>query len=149
MRTGSLRQLTAGALALTLSLAACGRLPRQSTPAPAAGAAVVADRMYFGRNIPGGGTVSDSAWKVFLAEVVTPRFPEGFTVLRSEGQWRGADGAIDREDGFVFEVHHRRGLPPDSVFAAIGAEYCRRFRQEAVLHVRTAAEQWLYQRVPR
>lgn len=149
MRTGGLRQLTVGALALTLALAGCARLPRLSTPAPAASVAVVADRMYFGRNIPGGGTVSDSAWKVFLAEVVTPRFPDGFTVLRSEGQWRGADGAIDREEGFVLEVHHRRGLPPDSTFAAIGTEYCRRFRQEAVLHVRSQAEQWLYRPAPR
>lgn len=149
MRTGGLRQLMAGALALTVALAGCGRLPPQSTPAPAAGVPVVADRMFFGRNIPGGGTVSDSAWKVFLAEVVTPRFPDGFTVLRSEGQWRGADGAIDREEGFVLEVHHPRGLPSDSVFAAIGAEYCRRFRQEAVLHVRSAAEQWLYRSAPR
>ncbi len=149
MRTDARRRLMVGALSLTLSLAGCGRLPPHSTPAPTAGVTVVADRMFFGRNIPGGGTVSDSAWNVFLAQVVTPRFPDGFTMLRSTGQWRGADGAIDREAGFVLEVHHPRGLPPDSVFAAVGAEYCRRFRQEAVLHVRTAAEQWLYRAPPR
>lgn len=149
MRIGTLRPLIAGALALTLALAGCGRSPRPTTPAPSAGAAVVADRMFFGRNIPGGGTVSDSAWSAFLAEVVTPRFPDGFTVFRAEGQWRGVDGAIVREAGFVFEVEHPQGLPPDGVFEAIGTEYCSRFRQEAVLHVRAAAVQWLYRAPPR
>ena len=147
MLTGTLRPLIAGALAL--SLAGCGRLPRPTMPAPSAGVEVVADRMFFGRNIPGGGTVSDSAWNAFLAEVVTPRFPAGFTVFRAEGQWRGADGAIEREASVVFEVHHPKGLPPDSVFAAIATEYCRRFRQEAVLHVRAAGVQWLYRGAPR
>lgn len=146
MRTGSPRLLI---LALTLALAGCGRLPPPTTPAPTRAVAVVADRMFFGRNIPGGGTVSDSAWSVFLAEVVTPRFPAGFTVFRSEGQWRGADGTIEREAGFVFEAHHPQGQPADSVFAAVATEYCRRFRQEAVLHVRSAAEQWLYRGTPR
>lgn len=110
---------------------------------------MVADRLFFGRNIPSGGTVSDSAWSVFLAEVVTPRFPAGFTTWRSEGQWQGSDGAIGREMGFVFEVEHPPGQPPDSVFEAIAAEYCRRFRQEAVLRIRNAAEQWLYHAEPR
>lgn len=149
MRTGTLRPLIAGALAFTLALGGCGRLRQPAAPAPSAGAAVVADRMFFGRNIPGGGTVSDSAWSAFLAEVVTPRFPAGFTVVRAEGQWRGTDGAMEREASFVFEVHHPQGLPPDSVFAAIGTEYCRRFRQEAVLHVRSAGVLWLYRAAPR
>ncbi|MDP1862246.1 MAG: DUF3574 domain-containing protein [Gemmatimonadaceae bacterium] len=149
MRTGTLRHLIVCALSLTLTLAGCGRLPRPTTPVPSAGVAVVADRLFFGRNIPGGGTVSDSAWSAFLAEVVTPRFPAGFTVFRAEGQWRGADGAVEREASFVLEVHHPQGLPSDSVFAAIGTEYCRRFRQEAVLHARAAGEQWLYRAAPR
>lgn len=108
----------------------------------------MADRLLFGRNIPAGGTVSDSAWSVFLSDVVTPRLPDGFTVYRTEGQWRGADGVISREAGFVLEVHHPRGQPPDSVFEAIAAEYNRRFRQEAVLRVRAPAELWLYRGKP-
>ena len=138
------------AICLALVLAGCARVPSPSAAsAAAAPTAVVADRLFFGRNIPSGGTVSDSAWSVFLAEVVTPRFPDGFTVLRSEGQWRGADGVIAREAGFVLEVHHAPGVPPDSVFQAIAVEYCRRFRQEAVLRARSGAELWLYRAPPR
>ncbi len=109
----------------------------------------MSDRLFFGRNVPGGGSVSDSAWSAFLAEVVTPRLPAGFAVWRTEGQWRAADGAIVREAGFVLEVAHPQGHPPDSVFEAIAAEYCRRFNQEAVVRVRAAAEQWVYRARPR
>jgi hypothetical protein len=128
------------ALLAVLLLGACSRAPA-GTLAPER---AVSDRLFFGRNVPGGGTVSDSAWAVFLAEVVTPRFPDGFTVFRTEGQWRGNNGAIEREAGFVFEVHHPPGSPPDSVFVAISNEYIRRFRQEAVFRARSAADAWLY-----
>ena len=132
--------------AATISAAAgCSRAPAPAQPSPAASAVVVADRLFFGRNIPTGGTVTDSAWADFLTEVVTPRFPNGFTVWRTEGQWRGADGMIVHEAGFAFEVEHPAGQPADSTFANIAAEYCRRFQQETVLRVRTPAEQWLYQ----
>src|SRR3954470_12851916 len=104
------------AWALILALAGCARWSSPPTPAPTAAVAVVADRLFFGRNIPGGGTVSDSGWTVFLAEVVTPRLPAGFVAARTEGQWRGADGATVREAGFVLEVEHPQGQPADSVF---------------------------------
>jgi hypothetical protein len=148
MRPTRFRDIDTGLCTLVLVLAACGRMP---SPAPTtlAPTNVVADRLFFGRNIPSGGMVSDSAWSAFLEEVVTPRFPDGFSVTRSEGQWRGADGVIVREPGFIFEVEHPPGIPPDSVFEAIAIEYCRRFRQEAVLRVRSAAEQWLYRAPPR
>ena len=144
MRLGSRQSLHAGTMALILALVSCTRLPPPGTLAPGAGTLVMGDRLFFGRNIPTGGTVSDSAWSVFLAEVVTPRLPAGFTTWQTAGQWRGADGVIAREAGFVLEVEHAQGQPPDSVFAAIATEYCVRFHQEAVLRVRAAAEQWLY-----
>ena len=138
------RHLRVGVAALVLAAAGCSRNPSPARPSPAGAVAVVSDRLFFGRNIPSGGTVSDSAWAVFLADVVTPRFPSGFTVWRTEGQWRDADGTIAREPGFVLEVDHPDGQPPDSTFANIAQEYCRRFRQEAVLRVRSSAVQWLY-----
>ena len=142
------RAVAASLCISALVLAACGRMPLPAPATPAGPAMVVSDRLLFGRDIRGGGTVSDSAWSAFLEEVVTPRLPAGFSVMRAEGQWRGADGAIVRETGFTLEVHHPPGIPPDSVFEAIAVEYCRRFRQEAVLRVRAAGEQWLYRAPP-
>ena len=42
-------------------------------------------RMFFGRSRPGGGTMSDEEWNGFLAAEVTPRFPDGLTVLAEPG----------------------------------------------------------------
>jgi hypothetical protein len=96
----------------------------------------VDDRLYFGRSIPGSAeTVSDSAWAVFVREVVTPRFPAGFTLYRAEGQWRESDGRIAREESFVIEVMHPAGPSADADLLEIAQEYKRRFRQEAVMRV--------------
>jgi len=105
---------------------------------------VVSDRLLFGRVIATGGTVTDSEWATFLNDVITPRLPDGFVVWRGNGQWRADNGAILRDSGFVLEVVHPHGLPPDSIFEAIATEYCRRFHQESVLRVRSPAQQWLY-----
>lgn len=126
------------ALALALAAGACAPAVRANPPAP--GEAWVADRLYLGRAIPGGGTVSDSAWAAFLAEVVTPLFPTGITVLHGDGQWRDSTGAIVREASFVLERYHPPGAQADSAVAAIAAEYKRRFRQESVMHVRAPAD---------
>ncbi len=129
-------------VAAAILLAACRG--HYSNVAPSAGSTLISDRLYFGRNIHSGGVVSDSAWNVFLDEVVTPRFPNGFGYSRTMGQWRYADGAIVREDGFALEVTHPPGSPPDSTFAAIAAEYCRRFQQEAVARETSPVHWWLY-----
>jgi hypothetical protein len=120
-------------------LAGCAPSVRPATPAPAGMDAWVADRLFFGRAIPGGGTVSDEEWAAFLAEVVTPRFPGGLTVWRAEGQWRDAQGGIVREPTFVVELFHPPDAQADAAVEAIAAEYRRRFRQESVLVVRAAA----------
>ncbi len=51
--------------------------------------------LYFGRDKdgedapkPDGGTpIPDAEWRQFLKDEVTPRFPDGFTVFDSYGQW--------------------------------------------------------------
>lgn len=101
-------------------------------PEPESSSPGIDERLFFGRNIPAGGAVSDSAWSVFLAEVVTPRLPDGFTVYRTEGQWRDPRGTIVHEPGMILEVTHPMGTPPDSVFDAIARMYCARFGQDAV-----------------
>ena len=97
------------------------------------------------RSIPdGGGTVSDSAWAVFLREVVTPRFPDGLTVYRAEGQWREDGGRVLREETFVLEIVHPDGPSAEADFREIAAEYKHRFRQQSVMRVTTPARQRFY-----
>jgi len=117
---------------LVLCAAACAPL----APAPPADSKpLVLDRLYFGRAIPGGGSVSDDDWSAFLRDSVTPRFPDGLTVWRAEGQWREAGGAIVREASFVLEIVHAGDAASEQAVGAVRADYRMRFRQEAVLRV--------------
>src|SRR6266478_504754 len=80
--------------------------------------------------------VTDSAWAVFVADVVSARLPDGFTFWTAEGEWRGAGGRSTREPSFVLEVvHPTRSAATEAAIVAIIAEYKRRFRQESVLRV--------------
>lgn len=93
--------------------------------------------LYMGRSIPGGGMVSDDEWERFLSEIVTPRFPDGFTVLTGRGQWREASGTIAKETSqvlvFLYKKADRR--PAGAKIDEIKREYVRRFRQEAVMRI--------------
>lgn len=102
--------------------------------APAA-QTVIADRLYFGRNIPAGGTVSESDWKQFVETIVTPRFPSGLTVFQGDGQWLDPRGTLVREAVFVLEVFHAGDAASEAAISAIAAEYKKRFGQDAVLRM--------------
>src|SRR5215203_4392269 len=54
--------------------------------------------LYFGTAKADSSTITEDEWKIFLADVVTPRFPDGFTVLTGYGQFRDSGGKIVREN---------------------------------------------------
>lgn len=139
---GQRRPRTLAAAAMVVFLGSCAA--RQGVP-PSDSAATVADRLFLGREIPGGGTVSDAEWTAFVEEVVTPRFPEGLTVWRADGQWLDAQGLTVHEPVMVIEVLHTPGAEAEAAIAAIANEYRRRFRQEAVLRVTVEAEMRLFE----
>lgn len=130
-------------LAMSLILSGCAATASVS-PAPVGSEQVIADRLFFGRNIPAGGTVSDEELQTFLREVVTPRFPKGFTMWEDRGQWLDPRGTLVREQGFVIEVLHEKSATVDADVAAIAAEYKKRFGQDAVLRVTEAASMQFY-----
>ena len=122
------------ALAVLLTAAACAPAIQSSGLRP-----VVTERLYFGRNVAHTLGVTDSAWAVFVTDVVSARLPDGFTFWSAEGDWRGADGRSTREPSFVLEVvHPERSAAMETAIVAIIAEYKRRFSQESVLRVVTA-----------
>ena len=120
-------------LAALLAAAACA-----PTIQPGGLQPVVTERLYFGRNTAQTLSVTDSAWSVFVAEVISARLPQGFTFWTAEGSWRGADGRAAHEPSFVLEVvHPARSDSTEAAIVAIIAEYKRRFSQESVLRVVT------------
>ena len=86
------------ALGALLLLAGCAAAPEPCSAG--AGPATIAEA-YFGRNVKTRAPVTDAEWARFMAEVVTPAFPDGLTVLDGAGQWRNAAGQISREDSKV------------------------------------------------
>lgn len=80
-----------------------------------------------------GGDVPEAAWRAFVEASLTPAFPNGLTVTRAEGQWRGPDGRLQREDARVVTIL----APQDAAarFAPVAAAYRDRFAQHSVLVV--------------
>ena len=121
------------------SLACAGRSAPPVAPAASCvvgDTALVRDLVYFGRNRPDGGTVSDADWQTFLDEFVTPRFPSGLTVVSATGQWKGASGLVETERSQIVTLFHAGDETARHAVAEVAAEYKRRFRQEAVLRER-------------
>jgi len=93
--------------------------------------------LFFGTGKPDGTAVSEAEFFAFIDEQVTPRFPDGLTVLRAEGQFRGDNGVIVKEHSFVLIL-----LYPVEDFKAssrkinqIRRKYNAQFDQESVLRV--------------
>ena len=93
--------------------------------------------LYFGRNIPQVGNVTEEDWQRFLDDVVTPRFPDGLTVLDADGQWRGKGGAIAHEESKVIVLLYPRKQRKQMIvkIEEIRSEYKKRFAQEAVMRI--------------
>ena len=95
---------------------------------------MVQTQLYFGMTVPvAGGMVTAAEWEEFLATEVTPRFPDGFTVLDGRGQWRDAKGNISREPAKVLVVIRGADKGADGRLEEIRKAYRKRFRQESVL----------------
>jgi len=93
--------------------------------------------LFFGRSIPGGGMVSDEQWEQFLAEIVTPRFPDGFTILKGVGQYREKSGKIISEPSeiLIFLYASKAKKESRAKIEEIRAAYVKKFNQESVLRV--------------
>jgi hypothetical protein len=90
--------------------------------------------LMFGRNVHGRPGADNVAWTRFLAREITPRFPDGLTVLDAAGQWRDpATGRIAHEPSRLVIIIVTAGdASPDEKIAAIAAAYKQRFRQKSV-----------------
>jgi hypothetical protein len=66
---------------------------------------------------------------------VTPRFPDGLTVLSGYGQWRGPSGTIAKEPSRELLIWYRRNDRTDAEIEAIRQAYKTKFAQESVLRV--------------
>ncbi len=102
----------------------------------------VAFNFYFGLEQGDGSAVSDAEWQAFLAETVTPRFPDGLTVFDARGQWLDSDNdRLYREGTKVLNIL----VPAESAANAklaldeVVNVYVEQFDQQSVFQTSTPA----------
>src|SRR3954452_18701068 len=90
--------------------------------------------LYFGCGIAGH-EVSEADWGAFLSEEVTPRFPDGLSVFDVRGQYRNAQGTIERERSKRLTVVVFDAPSHLAKVQAVVDSYKRRHAQDSVLRV--------------
>ena len=111
---------------------------RPIPPAALAGSsAFVRTELFFGTAQPDGGAVTEEQFLAFLDAQITPRFPDGLTLLKGKGQFRGESGILIKEESFLlillYPVEDRR--VSNRRIEAIRRLYKEAFQQESVLRV--------------
>jgi hypothetical protein len=92
--------------------------------------------LYFGTARPDG-AVSEQEFARFVDDTVTPLFPDGLTVIKAQGQFRGEDDVIVKEESFVLVLLYpvERHKTSSRNIDFIRREYMRQHRQESVVRV--------------
>ncbi|WP_028815675.1 DUF3574 domain-containing protein [Streptomyces flavidovirens] len=128
---------TAGALLAAGAPAAYAALG-DGAPQPRAavrGEAYVETRLFFGTERPDGGPdVTDQQFMRFVDRHVTGSFPDGLTVQAGRGQWRDANGTIERERSYELILLYpaSQAKARDPHIERVRDAYKRAYAQEAV-----------------
>jgi hypothetical protein len=84
---------------------------------------------------PDGTAITEAEWDAFLDAEITPRFPDGLTVLSGSGQWQEEDDDIIEEGSKIVILLYPREAVAESnaEIEEIRAAYEREFQQDSVL----------------
>lgn len=130
-------------LLLTSSVASLKKVSAQLPQIPATNEIstniLIQDELYFGRNKPVG-QVSNQDFQLFLQNEITPRFPDGLTVLDADGQFLGSNGIIKEKTKLLILIHSNSQEDQQEIQEIID-EYKKQFQQESVLRVTTTPQQ--------
>ncbi|HEY2358534.1 MAG TPA: DUF3574 domain-containing protein [Phenylobacterium sp.] len=127
-----------GFILAALALGGCATVP----PAPACPAGqeyMRTAQLFFGRSQRDKPAVSEADFGRFLDEEITPRFPDGLTVLDGGGQWRGDENLLIREASKVVMIVLPKDHQVSGKIEAVRTAYKTRFHQDSVLLVTQAA----------
>jgi hypothetical protein len=91
--------------------------------------------LYFGRNITGGGEVSEAEFQAFIDAEITPRFPDGLTVYEADGQFLDSTGKLIKEPSKVVSLIFEDTAENEAAIEQIIVAYKQQFQQESVLQI--------------
>jgi Protein of unknown function (DUF3574) len=89
--------------------------------------------LFFGLRKPNGTEVQRAEFQRFLNREVTPRFPEGFTLLSGNGQFKNARGAILQERSHLLILLYPVEAIGNQKIEQIRKAYVKAFQQQSVL----------------
>jgi hypothetical protein len=96
---------------------------------------LIQEDLYFGRNIAGGGEVSEAQFQAFINAEITPRFPNGLTTYDADGQFLDSAGNLIKEPSQVVSLIFDDTVENEAAIDQIIATYKQQFQQESVLEV--------------
>lgn len=132
MRSGDVTMRGLIGCGIAATLAGCAALQAPACMPPSQ--PMLTAELAFGRNIGDRPGVSDADFKRFAAEEITPRFPDGFTVLDGTGQWRDAERhRIVHEKSKLVTITFAEQPTKRAALTEIAEIYKQRFRQQSVL----------------
>ncbi|MBX3483038.1 DUF3574 domain-containing protein [Phenylobacterium sp.] len=124
--------IRAGAIVLLAGvlLAGCRTAPPKS-PCPAGQAELRTAQVFLAAKAPA--RLNDADIRRFVDQEVTPRFPDGVTVVDGGGQWKGDENQMIRDAAKVLTIVLPAAGDPMGRVEAVRAAYRARFRQESVV----------------
>lgn len=129
-----------GPLALCAALAfATAAAAQEPASCPAGQEAHRTAQLFFGRNAGEKAMVSAADFRRFLDHDVTPRFPDGLTVVDGGGQWRGEENHLIRQASKVVMVVLPKGRDASGRVEQVRSAYKAKFHQESVLTITQTA----------
>jgi Protein of unknown function (DUF3574) len=79
--------------------------------------------------------VTEEEFHRFIDTKVTPRFPEGLTLINAKGQFKDSTGTIVQEGSKLLILLYPFSKESNQAVEQIRADYKKDFQQESVLHV--------------
>jgi Protein of unknown function (DUF3574) len=99
----------------------------------------VRTELFFGLSRPGG-VVSEAEFKAFVDARVTPRFPDGLTLISGVGQFREANQAITVEGSkLLILLYPKQDADANRKIEQIRSDYKQTFQQQSVLRADEAS----------
>lgn len=121
----------AGALILLLGVAGCMSAPKAGCPV---GQSQLRTAQFFlGAKPPA--KLDDRDLRRFVDREVTPRFPDGVTVVEGGGQWKGADNRLMREAAKMVLIVLPASGDGHARMEAVRTAYRVQFKQDPVVVV--------------
>ena len=122
---------------LAASLGSFSRVPERAGIEISPSEKYIRTELYFGLSKRDGTEVTSEEWKRFVDEEVTPRFPDGLTVVDAAGQFRMSSGEIAHEKSRMLILLYKKKDRQNSGagIEAIRKAYCKKFDQESVMRV--------------